>query len=246
MNETIRILHAHRSYRSYTDETVSDEMLDQIIEAGYRSPTSINGQQVSLIVVRDAERRKRIAEISGGQAWIAKAPVFIALVMDFYKTGLGVKKAGQDQVIHESVEGMMVGSVDSGIALGNMMTAARALGLGIVPIGGIRRDPQAMIDLLELPSQTFPVVGMCIGHVEKEPPQKPRLPLASFRHEEHYRAAALPQMIATYDVQLHEYWLKIGRPEGLKWSDNMGEKYSSVYFPNVKPVAAKQGFLNDK
>jgi nitroreductase len=31
------------------------------------------------------------------------------------------------------------------------MAAARALGLGVVPIGGIRQDSQGMIDLLGLP-----------------------------------------------------------------------------------------------
>lgn len=68
MNETIRTLHAHRSIRSYNDEPVSDAMLDAIVEAAHRAPTSMNAQEVSLVVVRDAEKRRRIAELAGGQA----------------------------------------------------------------------------------------------------------------------------------------------------------------------------------
>jgi FMN reductase [NAD(P)H] len=74
-----------------------------------------------------------------------------------------VEAAGAEQVIQDSVEGFAVGAVDAGIALGNLMTAARAAGLGVVPIGGIRRNPQAMIELLQLPELTFPIAGVASG-----------------------------------------------------------------------------------
>lgn len=246
MNETISIMKAHRSDRNYTDEPVNEAMLAEIIRAAQCSPSSINGQQISLVVVRDPARRARIAEIAGGQPWIAQAPVFIAVVIDFYKTYLGAEMAGLKQVIHESLEGFGVGAVDAGIILANLMTAARSLGLGIVPIGGIRRDPQAMIDLLELPPYTFPIVGMCIGHIAQQAPQKPRLPLNSFWHDEIYHRETMGEAIKQYDAVLTGYWKQIGRPEGTAWSTNTAGFYQSVYFPKVKPVAEKQGFLIDK
>jgi hypothetical protein len=75
--------------------------------------------------------------------------------------------------------------------MATLMTAARALGLGVVPIGGIRRDPQAMIDLLQLPANTFPVDGVVLGYVAEESPQKPRMAIESFRHEETYHPEVL-------------------------------------------------------
>jgi nitroreductase len=69
---------------------VSDEALDSIVEAARRAPTSSNAHRVSLVVARDAVKRARIAELAGGQTWIAKAPVFIAVLLDFYKTGVAV------------------------------------------------------------------------------------------------------------------------------------------------------------
>src|SRR5512146_1445866 len=165
MNETLRVQQSHRSIRSYKPDPVSDEMLDQIIAAAHRAPTSMNAQEISLVVVRDAERRARIAELAGGQAWVEQAPVFIAIIIDFHKTDLGVRKAGKTQIIHESMEGFGVAAVDAGIVLGTLITSAESLGLGVVPIGGIRRNPQGMIDLLELPPLTFPLVGLCIGHI---------------------------------------------------------------------------------
>ncbi len=246
MNDTLKLMQAHRSTRSYTDQPVSDEMLDDIIKAAWRAPSSMNAQEISLVVVRDAARRARIAEIAGGQAWIAQAPVFITLVIDFHKTALGVAKAGQTQIIQESMEGFGVAAVDAGITLGLLMTAARSLGLGIVPIGGIRRNPQAMIDLLELPVLTFPLVGLCIGHIANDAPLKPRMDISTFRHDERYNASGYAAAIDAYDDSLMEYWNQLGRDDGLPWSENLGNFLKQVYFPQVKPVAAMQGLLNDK
>lgn len=246
MNDTLNLLHSHRSIRSYSDAPVSDEMLDQIVRAAWHGPTSMNAQEISLVVVRDAARRTRIAELAGGQPWIAEAPVFIAVVIDFHKTDLGVRKAGQAQVAHESMEGYGAAAVDAGIALGNLMTAARSLGLGIVPIGGIRRNPQGMIDLLELPPLTFPLVGLCIGHIKDDAQLKPRLDITTFRHDERYDASAYPTAIAAYDQTILAYWQQLGRSDGLSWPQNLGNNLKQVYFPQLRPVAAMQGLLNDK
>jgi FMN reductase [NAD(P)H] len=241
MNETVRLLQAHRSSRSYKSNPIPAEILDAIIESAHRAPTSINSQQISLVVVRSAASRARIAEIAGGQPWIAQAPVFIAVVADFYKTGLGVEKTGVEQVIQRSLEAIVSSVSDAGIAMAALMTAARAFGLGIVPIGGIRRDPQAMIDLLGLPRNTFPVAGVVLGYVAEETPQKPRMPIESFRHEEKYHPEALKPAIDAYDRTLLEYWQKIGRADGLTWSANMAQHYGA-FSRRIKAIAQKQGF----
>jgi FMN reductase [NAD(P)H] len=245
MNDTIRVIQAHHSVRSYTEESVSEDMLEQIVEAGYRCPTSFNAQHVSLIVVRSPATRARIAQIGGGQPWIARAPVFIALIADLHKTGVGLAAAGRQQEAHKSVELLVACSIDAGIALGNMMTAARSLGLGVTPIGGIRRNPQAMIDLLNLPRLTFPLCGMCIGHIDNDGPRKPRLPVNSFRHDESYRRDAIAPVIDAYDETLLDFWKTVGRADGLSWSANLSEHYTRNYFPAVKPVLEAQGFTNE-
>jgi FMN reductase [NAD(P)H] len=246
LNQTIQTQHRHRSIRSYTPEPVSDAMLDAIIEAAHRAPTSMNAQEISLVVVRDAERRARIAELAGGQTWVAQAPVFIAIVIDFHKTDLGVRKADKTQIIHESMEGFGAAAVDAGIALGTMITAAESLGLGIVPIGGIRRHPQEMIDLLELPPLTFPLVGLTLGHIAKDAPQKPRLDIGTFRHDERYDASGYTAAIDAYDETLMHFWRDVAHTEGMPWSEALASRLHTVYFPQVRPVAAMQGLLNDK
>jgi len=242
VNDTLTLLHSHHSDRDFTDAPVDEADLSAVVEAAHRAPTSMNGQQVSLVVVRDPARRARLAELAGGQPWIARAPVFIAVLVDFHKTRVAAARAGKEQAIHRSLEGFTVGAVDAGIALASLMVAARSLGLGVVPIGSLRRDPQGVVDLLRLPKLTYPVVGVAIGHVARPAPRKPRLPLAAFRHDEVYRSEGLPEAIEAYDGTLVDYWRTIGRTDGLSWSENTGGAYSRLYFPQARPVAERQGF----
>jgi FMN reductase [NAD(P)H] len=245
MNDTIRIIKNHRSIRSYLNKDIPEELLDQVLLAALAMPTSINGQQVSVVVVREKKTREEIARIAGGQSWIAEAPVFVVFVADFYKTSLAGKKHGKPQVIHESVEGSLVGIFDAGIAMGGAIVAAESLGLGIVPIGGIRRDPAAMVKLLDLPEYTFPVAGLVIGFPANYSEKKPRMLFDAFSHREHYARSTVEKEIGEYDLRMAEYYHKRGDKTS-DWSSQIAETYMSVYYPKVFPVMKDQGFKNDK
>lgn len=245
MNQVIELLTSHRSERSYLDKPVPEAALSAIIAAAHLAPTSVNSQQVSVIVTRDAARRARIAELAGGQPWIAKAPVFLTLVLDLHKTGQGIAAAGKTQHTHESVESIISGATDVGIALGTLIAAAHSFGLGIVPIGGIRRTPQNMVELLELPPLTFPVAGLAVGYVDQPAHQKPRLPIDTFRHDEVYRPIA-PAAIEQYNQTLLQHWQRIGRSDGETWGSSIGTYYQHIYYPQVRPSLLQQGFKLDQ
>jgi len=70
--------------------------------------------------------------------------------------------------------------------------------------------------------------------------------IGTFRHDERYDAASYPAAIDAYDAEILDYWKRLGRSDGLTWSGNLGNSYKMVYYPQVRPVAAMQGLLNDK
>lgn len=243
---SIQVIKNHRSIRSYLDKEIPEDVLQQIIEAAHAMPTSINGQQVSLVIVRDKDTRLQLARLCGGQSWVAKAPVFILFVADFYKTSLAAELSDVEQVIHESAEGELVGILDCGIALGGTIVAAESLGLGVVPIGGIRKSAKEVIKLLGLPRYTFPVNGLCIGYAEDNSQLKPRLPLTSFAHYEKYHKENLVADIKAYDEEMSGYLQQINRSEEVNWSKRTSSVYQDVYFPNVKQDLKDQGFTHSK
>lgn len=242
MNNTIDTMKNHRSIRQYLDKDVSDELINEIIKSAQAMPNSINGQQTSVIVVRDKKKKEKLAELVGNQAYVAKAPVFLVFVMDFYRTFLAGEKTGFKQVIHEDIEGILAGSVDVGIALGASVVAAESLGLGTVPIGGIRQNPEEVIELLGLPKYTFPMVGLAVGYPADESHKKPRVPFDSFKHNESYDTKAVEESIDIYDEQMSKYLNDIGRAEQeVNWSTFTSRIYQSVYYPKVKDAVTKQG-----
>jgi FMN reductase [NAD(P)H] len=72
------------------------------------------------------------------------------------------------------------------------------MGLGIVPIGGLRRNPQTFVDLLNLPEYVFPISGLVVGYPRSFPGQKPRLPIKATLQKEQYDAKIQKEIIDQY------------------------------------------------
>lgn len=245
MNEVIKTILNHRSIRNYTGEAVKDEHLELILKSAMHAPSSINGQQWKVIIVKDQAKKDKIAELTGGQAWISKSSVFMVFVMDYQRVAKEFEKRGLAFENLKSIEAIMVGSVDVGLAFGNAMNAAESLGYGIVPIGAVRRKPREIIELLELPQYVYPVLGMCIGVPEGEQALKPRLPYEAYVSVDKYEKAA-EEVIAKYDEEIKNYMLE--RTEGKEdtsWLDRVTAVYSKVYFPEVYGSLKEQGFKNE-
>jgi FMN reductase [NAD(P)H] len=244
MNDVIKTFMNHKSIRNYKDEMIKDEYIDIIVRAAQAAPSSINGQQVSIISVKDKETKAKIAELAGGQEWIDKGPVFLLFVSDFYRAKLAAEKNGVDLVITENLESIMVGCVDVGLAMGNAIGAAESLGLGIVPIGGIRKEPKEIIKLLDLPEYVFPVAGLVVGYPDGESSLKPRLPKEAVYHEEKYNKN-LKEVIDIYDKEISEYMKeRTSGQSDRNWSQTISSTYKTVYFPKVSPTIKEQGYEN--
>ncbi|TKB48431.1 NADPH-dependent oxidoreductase [Ferrimonas sediminicola] len=244
MNPVVEQMNRRRSVRNFSGKPVDEVHLGRILLAAQQAPTSINGQQISLVVTRNKETIARIAEIAGGQPQVAGAEVFVTVVIDYHRTREALKSVGAEQVIAQSAEGLMVGATDAGIMLNALQTAAESFGYGTTAIGGIRNDPQAMIELLGLPAETFPLVGTTIGVADDASlaQVKPRVPLATFAHMERYDAEAVRRGVAEYDRQLRLWWDEQGLTQMPSYSESTAQYYSRVYFPKVAESLESQGF----
>ena len=244
MNPTIEQMLNRRSVRNFSGESVSDENLNLILKAAHQAPTSVNGQQISLVVVRDKNTIQKIADIAGGQPQVASADVFVAIVIDYHRAESVMEDMGQKLVIPQAAEGILAGAVDAGIMLNALQVAAEALGYGTTAIGGIRRDPAAMAELLGLPKNTYPVLGTTVGVADPDMPSavKPRVALDSFAMYEKYDAEKVAEGARQYDKDLRQWWDDIGMTEMPSYAASTAQFYSQVYFPNVAKTLEQQGF----
>lgn len=244
MNQTIEIMKNHRSIRKFKDTMISDDIINELVAVAQRAPTSLNGQQTGIIMIKDKESKKKIEQIAVDMPWIIECPVFFLFIMDFLKTKLACKKNGKKQTVTDSVESIMVGSVDVGLSMQNVITAAESLGLGTVCIGSIRNDPATIIKLFELPKYTYPVAGLCLGYPEDHSRLKPRLDISTYCHFEKYSQEKLKDAIDSYDELMVDYLKEVDREQEVNWSYNTSNFYKDNYYPKVYPTLMEQGFKN--
>ena len=245
MNQTIEQLSSRKSIRQFTGESVKAEDLDLIIKTAQRCPTSINGQQISLVYTKDKEKIKQIAELCGKQEQVATADVFITIVVDFNRTAFAVEQAGETQLIEKSVEGILVGAVDAGIMLNAIQVAAESLGYGTTAIGAIRSAPEEMIKLLGLPPKTFPIVATTIGVPTKEAvnaPLKPRIPINSFSFEDNYNDKSVKDGVLIYEKQMKQFREDHNMNYLQSYCDQTANYYKNIYSRKIAKNYKSQGF----
>lgn len=246
INNIIDCMVKHRSIRSYTDKAVSEEDLNSIIRAVQAAPNWVNLQLVSVIAIKDTQRRKFFSHLCGDQPHIAEAPVFLIFCADYNRVDIACKEKEQtlDEVMQD-IDTVIVGAHETGIALEAATVAAESLGLGTVPIGDVRKNAQEVIRELQLPKYVFPMLGLCVGYPANDPGLKPRLPKEAVYFEEKYNPD-LKDKLDAYDKAYAKYLLE--RPWNNRvgnWSDLAADFYlHPFHYRGVAKALERQGFIS--
>jgi len=258
----LRFLNAHGSVRRYTDQPVTDEQLDRIIEIAQRAPTSSNMQAYSIIVVRDPQKKAALSVLSGNQPHVRDCPVLLVFCPDLLRLRKICLEAGY-RFREEYFEYLLVAVVDAAVAGQNALLAAEALGLGACMIGGLRNRPQEVSDLLNLPPRVFALFGMTLGVPHKPMQAKLRLPAKVIRHDEQYGMETMEEGLAEYDRTMKQTGIYRGRrveledighdliekftEEDYGWLEHTARRLANPASarPDLKPflTAKKFGFL---
>ncbi|MGD9695861.1 MAG: nitroreductase family protein [Thermoleophilia bacterium] len=178
-----------RAVRTYTDAPVDDETLDRLLRLALRAPSGGGQQAWGLLVVRDDEKRRAIAEliIAGGATYFgimrpkrdatdeehaAWARDYAETVMSTYRdvpvwvVGLLVPR-GYPEAFPGGYEDDLISLA---FAFQNLMLAAREAGLGSVPITAFQRfEKDRLREILGIPADVDPAIVSPIG----APPEWP-------------------------------------------------------------------------
>jgi len=242
MNEVTRLLKAHRSIRKFTSQPVSDEMIDEILSCGQAAATSSNIQATTVIRVRESDSREQLALLAGNQAYVASAGAFLVFCADLARPRFACEMQG-GSFAQGMTEQFLIATIDVALAAQNCVIAAESLGLGICYIGGIRNNPQAVADLLQLPEDVYPVFGLCLGYPAQDPQIKPRLPLSVVSQDERYPRQQNQQVIEAYDQTLRDYYrTRTGGNKDSCWSQEMCALTGKESRPHMRDFLARRGF----
>jgi nitroreductase len=210
--EVLRLQLARRSVRRFGPRDVTEAELTALIAAAQSAPTSSNLQPWSVIAVRDPHLKGRLAALAGGQAFVARAPLFLVWVADLGRTRRLASRHGTSVAAADYLETTIIGFVDTALAAQNAVLAAESLGLGSVFVGAVRNHPEEVAAELGLAPHAVAAFGLAVGtpDPDEEADIKPRLPLGAVLHRERYDAAAADAHIEVYDERLAAYNSRLG------------------------------------
>ena len=173
-NEVIETILTRRSIRAYKDQAVPKELLDQVVECGVWAPNAINAQQWEVRVVMSEEwinsataAAKEAAKGTPNEAQF-NDPTF----KNLFRNAPAVIFIGHKPGAYTPV--------DCGLMAGNMMLAAKSLGLGSVCMASpVRTFLMTEAGASHLTSLGFsegyePLICIGIGYPDEEPTAKPR------------------------------------------------------------------------
>jgi nitroreductase len=199
IDATMKIIQDRRSIRNFTDEPVSEQDLDILMEAARQAPSGENAQPWRFIIVKDEGMRKKMGAIAGGGSSRRFTAEFVTQKMqkrfeslqDEEKKQKAFKKLTSGQVsafmADAPVNIVVCGKkdvwdtpYDISAAIENILLMVTALGLGacwvIAPCIDIR-DEERIKDLLGIPEGFKAVSILSVGHPAREHRPRPRLPI---------------------------------------------------------------------
>jgi len=205
---TMKVIQDRRSIRQYTDEPVSEEHLQMILEAARQAPSGENAQPWRFIVVRDPATRKQLGAIAGGGSGRRFTAEFVTQKMQERFSSLEdeqKKKAAFEKLTSGRVSAFLADApvsvvvcgrkdvwdlpYDTSAAIENMLLMVTALDLGacwvIAPCIDIR-DEERLKDLLGVPEGIKVVSIVAIGHLTRPHRPRPRIPLNEVVYSEEW------------------------------------------------------------
>ncbi|MDO4630943.1 MAG: nitroreductase family protein [Corynebacterium sp.] len=136
-------IESRRATRKYTDQEITDEVLDRVVNLALQAPTAFNAQRADLVVVRDQAVKDAIFAASG-QRQHRDAPVVLVVVA---RTGkptdlahiLGAERAANVEKYFDSLDAATLRETaikDAMLVAGFALLAAQNEGLASSPTTG--------------------------------------------------------------------------------------------------------------
>lgn len=199
---------AHRSIRQFRPDAVPQELIDEVCRqaiAGGSSSGNLN--TCSIVLTRDAQRKRRLYEMHFEQDMVLQAPLVMTFCADMHRTRSWLAARGARDNFANFI-GWHVALVDAVIVAQNVCLGLEARGLGICYMGTTLHSMGDIAEFLELPPACLPVTSIVVGHPAEAPPQRDRLPLQAFVHEERYQRPDAAQIDAIYREREVQGWAR--------------------------------------
>ena len=163
MNEALEVLYNRRSIRRYKPDQIGREELDAVLRAGVCAASGKNGQSALIIAVQDRETRDLLSGLNAAVLGVKSDPFYgaptVLIVLADAKSPYAVQ--------------------DGSLVLGNLMNAAKALGLGSCWINRAKEvfdseEGKALLEKWGVEGEWVGIGNCILGYPNEDPAMKPR------------------------------------------------------------------------
>lgn len=163
MNNALKVLYDRRSIRRYKSEQISREEMDAVIKAGVCAASGKNQQSAIIIAVQDKETRDLLSRLNAEVLGVKSDPFYGA------PTVLIVLADAKSPYVVQ----------DGSLVMGNLMNAAKAIGLGSCWINRAKEvfdsdQGKALLKKWGVEGEWTGVGNCILGYPDEDPPMKPR------------------------------------------------------------------------
>ena len=216
-----------RSVRSFQKREISDELLKEIISKAIKAPTCGKMQLYSIIISRDAARRKELAALHYNQP-ASQAPVILTICADFARFTRWCELRGADAA-YDNFLSFTSAFADAMILAQQITTIAEMEGLGTCYLGTVIYNAPEIAELLKCPEMVMPVASLAIGYADGEGVETERLPLEAVVCEEEYRSDSDEEILNLFKSK-EEYPANKGYVEE-SGKDNLAQVFAEIRYP---------------
>ena len=181
MQSFLELAQLRQSDRSFDTEKVIEQVkLDKILEAGRLAPSACNSQPWKFIVVKNPDKRMKIADacaskVLGMNHFSKQAPVQLVLVEE--ASNFTSRFGGFVKQIHYP-------HLDLGIVASHICLAAEDEGIGSCMLGWL--NEKKIRDILDIPSGKKIVLVILLGYSKQTKREKKRKSLTDIVSYERY------------------------------------------------------------
>ena len=193
------VLMRRRSVRNFEDKPVPGDVVDKLMNAANNAPTACNIQPLSVVLVQEAKRRAKLAEMVKSQPWLRNAPLTMIFCLDFWRLKKWAELSGVAFRGNDALSHFLLGYADVMCAAQTVVILAESLGLGSVYVGRVPYVADDVREYFGMPAYVFPLMLLCLGYPKTVPRNVPKLRPGVIRHEERYRPLSDDEIRTAFD-----------------------------------------------
>lgn len=199
MNKTItQIINERASCRSFKEDVIEDEILDQLLDSACKAPSGGGFQNYSIIKITDQSIKDKLVPLCRNQNFISKAPVSLVFCIDFSK----IKKIQNIEPFpFEETSNFMnfwMSILDTAICAQTLTLAAESFGLKSVYIGNIINNMEKASELLNLPDYVLPSIMLTLGYPKSKPKLSKKFTKELIVHNNTYKEVPIKKLKEAY------------------------------------------------